>query len=84
MVAKTAHVVGTARLAGQLCFPTSREQQALSLPSEEMGPKLGSRPMQCPLSAQTSQPRTAARPLMGPSKCINLLLPRSLWSLCLW
>ena len=38
MVAETAHVVGTARLAGQLHFPTSREQQALSLPRKEMGP----------------------------------------------
>lgn len=38
VVAEMAHVVGTARLAGQLRFPTSREQQALSLPSEEMGP----------------------------------------------
>ena len=38
MVAETARVVGPARLAGRLHFPTSTEQQALSLPREEMGP----------------------------------------------
>ena len=59
---------GTRKYALHICvtFPTHHRP---TRPGTPHPPKLGSRPMQSPLSAQTSQPRSAARPLMGPFKC---------------
>ena len=64
MVAETARVVGTARLAGQLHFPTSREQQALSLPRKEMGPLSPS---------QRRSPQKGESPPALPSSALSLI-----------